>query len=592
MRVMRSHFCGEFDGTMVGADAAVCGWAHSRRDHGGVVFIDLRDHSGILQIVADPAHNGEVFNIAEDVRGEFVLRAEGRIRARPEGTENDKLKTGKVELLADSIVVLNKAEPQPFAPGEDAPSEEVKLRHRVVDLRGETMQKNLRLRHKAAAAARRWLEDNRFVEVETPMLTRATPEGARDFLVPSRLRRGDFYALPQSPQLFKQMLVAGGFERYYQFARCFRDEDLRTDRQLEFSQIDIEMAFVAERDVMDAAEGVVAAMFAAAGVNFPAQIPTMTYAEAVRDFGSDRPDLRNPLRVVDVGDIMRETEFAVFAKPARDANGRVAVLRLPGGADMPRKATDDLAAWASGELGLGGLAFIKADDIAKGRDGLRSPIIKFLPDEALTQTLQRADAEDGDILFFVAADAKSANTALAALRDKLAVERGLLGDGFHPLWIVDFPMFEIGDDGNWRACHHPFTAPREGDEDKMQNAPGDALSRAYDLVVNGAEVGGGSIRIHRAEQQLAALAALGVGKDEAEQKFGFLLGALKSGAPPHGGIAFGLDRIAAMLAGANTIRDVIAFPKTQAGACPLTGAPAPADAKQLRELGIRNAAAK
>lgn len=587
---MRTHLCGEVNESITGERATVCGWAHSRRDHGGVIFIDLRDHSGILQVVADPAASKAIFQTAEQVRGEFVLRASGVIRARPQGTENPKLPSGKAELAADELEILNAASPAPFAPGEDAPGEEVKLRHRVIDLRGATMQHNLRLRHKAAAAARRFLEDNQFVEVETPMLTRATPEGARDFLSPSRLRRGAFYALPQSPQLFKQMLMAGGFERYYQFARCFRDEDLRADRQLEFSQIDMEMAFVAEAEVMDIAERMIARMFSAAGVDLPSPFPQMTYADAMRDFGCDRPDLRNPLRIVDVGDIMANVEFEVFAKPARAADGRVAVLRLPGGAALARKATDDLAAFAVAELGLGGLAFIKVDDVKKGAAGLRSPIIKFLPEDVIVQTMQRAKAEDGDILFFVAASTKVANPALAALRDKLAADNNLITEGFCPLWVTDFPMFGIGDDGMLRAVHHPFTAPQtDGDSggDKLATKPEQMLSRAYDMVINGAEVGGGSIRIHNVKMQLAVLAALGIDEIEAKRKFGFLLDALSSGAPPHGGIAFGLDRIAAMLAGASSIRDVIAFPKTQAGVCPLTGAPAEAEVKQLRELGIR-----
>ena len=588
---MRTHLCGDIGEDAIGKRAAVCGWAHSRRDHGGVIFIDVRDHSGILQIVADPAAAQSIFNTAEQVRGEFVLRAEGIVRIRPEGTENPKLPSGKVELAADTLQILNAATPAPFSPGEDAPSEEVKLRHRIIDLRGAPMQTNLRLRHKAAAAARRYLEDNHFVEIETPMLTRATPEGARDFLSPSRLRRGAFYALPQSPQLFKQMLMAGGFERYYQFARCFRDEDLRADRQLEFSQIDIEMAFVDESEVMRAAEQMIAQMFAAAGIALQLPIAQMTYSDAMCDFGSDRPDLRNPLRITDVGDIMVDVEFGVFAKPARAADGRVAVLRLPGGGGLTRKATDDLASFASSELGLGGLAFIKVDDVKQGAKegrGLRSPILKFLPEPVLVEILTRTKAEDGDILFFVAADVKVANPALAVLRDKLAADNNLLSDGFCPLWVVDFPMFEKADGDNLRAVHHPFTAPRKDDENKITSAPTEALSRAYDLVVNGAEIGGGSIRIHNPKMQLAAFAALGIDEAEAQRKFGFLLGALSSGAPPHGGIAFGLDRIAAMLAGASTIRDVIAFPKTQAGICPLTGAPAEVDTKQLRELGIQS----
>ncbi|MGI9338920.1 MAG: aspartate--tRNA ligase [Gammaproteobacteria bacterium] len=587
---MRTHLCGEIDESIIGERAIVCGWAHSRRDHGGVIFIDLRDHSGIVQIVADPAASKNIFQTAEQVRGEFVLRAAGVVRARPQGTENNKLPSGRIEVAADELRILNTAAPAPFAPGEDAPGEEVKLRHRVVDLRGAPMQNNLRLRHKAASAARRFLEDNHFVEVETPVLTRATPEGARDFLSPSRLRRGAFYALPQSPQLFKQMLMAGGFERYYQFARCFRDEDLRADRQLEFSQIDIEMAFVGESEVMDIAERMIARMFAAADITLQLPLPRMTYNDAMRDFGSDRPDLRNPLRIIDVGDIMANVEFAVFAKPAQAADGKVAVLRLPGGASMARKASDDLAAFAAAELGLGGLAFIKVDDVKKGAHGLRSPILKFLPEDALLQTLKRTGAEDGDILFFVAASAKVANPALAVLRDKLAAEHNLIADGFCPLWVTDFPMFESGDDNTLRAVHHPFTAPQEDGKDgdsKLAKAPMQLLSRAYDLVVNGAEIGGGSIRIHNPKQQLAVFAALGMDEEESKRKFGFLLNALASGAPPHGGIAFGLDRIAAMLAGTNSIRDVIAFPKTQAGICPLTGAPAEVDNRQLRELGVR-----
>ena len=589
--MMRDHLCGEV--TEVDKQVVVCGWAHRRRDHGGVIFIDLRDHSGLLQVVADPQQGAELFARAETVRNEFVLQVRGKVRPRPPGTVNANMPTGKVELLAEDLQALNAAAPPPFSPADDPPSEEVRLRHRVVDLRRESMQRNLRLRHAVCKAARGYLDGKGFVEVETPILTRATPEGARDFLAPSRMQPGEFYALPQSPQLFKQMLMAGGMDRYYQFARCFRDEDLRADRQPEFSQIDIEMAFVDEEDVRALSEAMITAIFReAADVELPSPFPQITWADAMRRFGTDRPDLRNPLELVELTDVAAKCEFKVFRAAADAPGGRVAALRLPGGADLSRKDIDGLTEFV-GNYGAKGLAYIK---YAGGET--QSPIVKFLAEGELAEITARADAGDGDIVFFGAGRADITNAALAALRDKLGAQRNLLtggtgGSKWAPVWVVDFPLLEYDADARtWSARHHPFTAPREGDEEKIASAPGETLARAYDMVVNGAEIGGGSIRAHRAESLLSTLSALGMDAESARERFGFLLAALESGAPPHGGIAFGLDRIAAMLAGAGSIREVIAFPKTQRGLCPLTGAPAAAGEGQLRELGLRVTAEK
>lgn len=586
---MRTHLCGEVCETVLEKPVVVCGWARTRRDHGGVIFIDLRDRSGVLQIVADPAENPEVFAVADRVRGEYVLRAEGIVRARPSGSENESLSTGKLELHLTELEVLNAAAPPPFSPEDAGVSEEVRLRHRVSDLRGAKMQNNLRRRGAMTRAAREWLHARDFAEVETPILAPPTPEGARDFLVPSRMHSGAFYALPQSPQLFKQMLMAAGLERYYQIARCFRDEDLRADRQPEFSQIDVEMSFADEEEIMSAMEEMTVAIFAAADVHLPTPFPRMRCEDAVRRFGCDRPDMRNPLELTEAGDLMRDVEFKVFRAPANDEYGRVAALRLPGGGGMSRGDIDGLTEFVS-RFGAKGLAYIKVENIAAGAAGLHSPIVKFLPENVLTELLQRANAADGDMLFFGAGREDIVNASLSALRDRLARDRKLLSAEWRPLWITDFPLFERDyDSGEWHARHHPFTAPRAGDERHLPDSPAAAHARAYDLTLNGAEIGGGSVRIHRTDVQLKMLAALGFSEERARAQFGFLLSALESGAPPHGGIAFGLDRMAAMACGAESIREVIAFPKTQRGQCPLTAAPGEIDAAQWRELRLRPA---
>lgn len=585
---MRTHLCGEIGENMLGKTVSVCGWARTRRDHGGVVFIDLRDRGGVLQIVADPAQSAEVFAVAEKVRGEYVLRACGVVRARPQGAENESLSSGKVELHLTELEILNSASVAFFPDDADA-SEEARLRARVVDLRGAKMQDNIRRRAAMARAAREWLSAHAFAEIETPMLAPATPEGARDFLVPSRMHAGSFYALPQSPQLFKQMLMAAGFERYFQIARCFRDEDLRADRQPEFSQIDVEMSFADEEEIMQLMEEMAVCTFAAAGVELPVPFPRMTCAEAVSRFGSDRPDLRNPLELTDIDDLVRDAEFKVFQQPAKDADGRVAALNLPGGGSLSRGDIDQLTEYV-GRFGAKGLAYIRVEQLDKGVDGLKSPIVKFLPPDAVLEIVSRTKAKDGDIIFFGAGREDIASASLAALRDKLARDFNLLTEGWRPLWITDFPLFERDYDRKaWNARHHPFTAPRPGDEQHLPDNPGAAFARAYDMTLNGVEIGGGGIRIHQMEIQLKMLAALGIDKESAREQFGFLLSALSSGAPPHGGIAFGLDRMAAMASGSASIREVIAFPKTQRGQCLLTGAPTLAAADQLKELHLRPA---
>ncbi len=583
---MRSHYCGQVDQSLIGEEVSVCGWVHRRRDHGGVIFIDLRDREGLLQVVFDP-DRAEIFAEAERIRGEFVLAVKGLVRARPEGTVNPNMPTGQIEVLAHELEVLNRSETPPFHHDEQA-NEELRLKHRYLDLRRENMLGNLRLRHKVTMAMRNFLDDNGFIDVETPMLTRATPEGARDYIVPSRTHAGKFFALPQSPQIFKQLLMISGLDRYYQIVRCFRDEDLRADRQPEFTQLDVEMSFVDEAAVMEAMEGLVKHVFQVVlDVDLPQPFPRMSYAEAVQRFGSDKPDLRIDLELVEVADLMDAVDFKVFAGPASDPEGRVAALRLPGGADLSRKQIDDYTAYVGG-YGAKGLAYIKVNDVAAGRDGLQSPILKHLPDDAVTGIVERTGAETGDVIFFGADKACVVNDALGALRVKLGEDRGLVGDDWAPLWVVDFPMFEKdAQTKRWTALHHPFTAPAVNDADALCKNPGNALSRAYDLVLNGSEIGGGSIRIHDQGMQSAVFELLGISKAEAEEKFGFLLRALEYGAPPHGGIAFGLDRIVMLMAGADSIRDVIAFPKTQSAHCPLTNAPGEVSAEQLMETGIR-----
>jgi len=584
---MRSHFCGAVDEALLGQTVQLCGWVDTRRDHGGVIFIDLRDREGLVQVVVDPAQ-ADAFAAAGDVRSEFVLRVHGTVRRRPPGTENPQLPTGAVEVACDAIEVLNPADPLPFQLDEADVNEALRLKHRYLDLRRPAMQRNLRLRHAVTRTLRRFLEDHGFVEIETPMLTRSTPEGARDYLVPSRTHEGHFFALPQSPQLFKQLLMMAGYERYFQVARCFRDEDLRSDRQPEFTQLDIEVAFMDEDAIMSLMEEMIRTAFhQALGVELPRPFPRMTWAEAMSRFGTDRPDLRVPLELVEVADLMREVDFKVFSGPANTPGSRVAALRVPGGGSLSRHAIDGYTALV-GEYGARGLGYIKVNERARGREGLQSPIVKFLPDAVLESVLERTGAVDGDLVFFGADRARVVNDSLSVLRDRLGADLGLDRGGWHPLWVVDFPMFEYDEQSRrWQSLHHPFTAPRVQDQESVDHDPGAALSRAYDMVLNGSEIGGGSIRIHRTDVQRRVFGILGIGEQEAVAKFGFLLEALRYGAPPHGGIAFGLDRIVAMMAGAPSIRDVIAFPKTQKASCLLTEAPSHVDDTQLRELHIR-----
>ena len=583
---MRSHYCGQVNESHIDQTLEVSGWVHRRRDHGGVIFIDLRDREGLLQVVFNP-DAPEIFALAERVRGEYVLHVKGRVRQRPEGTANPKMPTGQVELLAEELTILNTSDTPPFHHDEHA-NEELRLRYRYLDLRKPEMQARLFMRHQVTRALRRYLDDHGFIDIETPMLTRATPEGARDYLVPSRTHPGRFFALPQSPQLFKQLLMMSGMDRYYQIVRCFRDEDLRADRQPEFTQLDVETSFMDEAGIMGLMEVMIRELFKEIlDVDLADPFPRMSHAEAVLRFGTDRPDLRIPLELVEVSDLMAGVEFKVFAGPAADANGRVAVLKVPGGGQLTRKAIDDYTTFV-GRYGARGLAYIKVNETGKGRDGLQSPILKFLPDAVVDSLLERTAAEAGDLLFFGADKARVVNDALGALREKLGHDLDLVEEGWRPLWVVDFPLFERdAEDARWNALHHPFTAPANTDPEALKADPGNALSRAYDMVLNGSEVGGGSLRIHDREMQSAVFELLGIGEDEAREKFGFLLEALRYGCPPHGGIAFGLDRLVMLLAGVDSIREVIAFPKTQSAHCPLTNAPGAADEQQLRELGIR-----
>ena len=582
---MRSHYCGHVDRSLIGRDVVVAGWVHRRRDHGGVIFVDLRDREGLVQIVFDP-DSPDIFAVAERLRGEYVLSVEGRVRERPEGTVNPNMATGEVEIVATRLTVLNRAKTPPFHHDEPA-SEELRLRYRYLDLRREPMYRNIRLRHDVTRALRGFLDEAGFVDVETPMLTKTTPEGARDYLVPSRTQPGMCFALPQSPQLLKQLLMMSGIDRYYQIVRCFRDEDLRADRQPEFTQLDIETSFLDETGIIELMEELIRHTFGAVpGVALPDPFPRLTYSEALARFGSDKPDLRNPLELVEVGDLFRGVEFKVFARPAEDPASRIAALKVPGGGELTRKEIDDYTALV-GRHSAKGLAYIKVNDAARGRDGLQSPILKFLPDESIGGVLEHVAAEDGDLIFFGADKSAVVNDSLSVLRDALGRDRGLTADGWAPLWVVDFPMFEPDGKGGWTSTHHPFTAPRDPSPAALLEDPAGSVSCAYDMVLNGTEIGGGSLRIHSPEMQSAVFELLGISPEQAEAKFGFLLTALDYGCPPHGGIAFGLDRLVMVMAGATTIRDVMAFPKTQNASCLLTGAPSPVDSAQLRELGIR-----
>jgi aspartyl-tRNA synthetase len=588
---MRTTYCGLVSEALMDQTVTLMGWAHRRRDHGGVIFIDLRDREGLVQIVCDP-DRADMFKIAEGVRNEFCLKMVGKVRARPSGTENANLTSGKIEILCHELEVLNPSVTPPFQLDDDNLSETTRLTHRVLDLRRPVMQKNMILRYRVAMEVRKFLDANGFIDIETPMLTKSTPEGARDYLVPSRVNEGQFFALPQSPQLFKQLLMVAGFDRYYQITKCFRDEDLRADRQPEFTQIDIETSFLTEEEIRAMFEDMIRKVFKTAiGVDLP-EYPVMKYSEAMHRFGSDKPDLRVKLEFTELTDVMKDVDFKVFSTPATTKGGRVVALRVPGGGDMSRGEIDGYTEFVK-IYGAKGLAWIKVNDVSKGREGLQSPIVKNLHDAAIAEILKRTEAANGDLIFFGADKEKVVNDAIGALRIKVGHSEfgkthGLFEDRWAPLWVVDFPMFEHDDEGGrWNAVHHPFTAPKDGHEDYMDSDPGKCIAKAYDMVLNGWELGGGSVRIHRAEVQSKVFSALKIGPEEAQLKFGFLLDALQYGAPPHGGLAFGLDRLVTLMTKAESIRDVIAFPKTQRAQDLLTHAPSPVDEKQLRELHIR-----
>ena len=588
---MRTTYCGLVSDALLGQTVTLMGWAHRRRDHGGVIFIDLRDREGLVQIVCDP-DRAETFATAEGVRNEFCLQVTGLVRARPTGTDNANLVSGKIEVLAHELKVLNPSVTPPFQLDDENLSETVRLTHRVLDLRRPAMQRNMMLRYRVAMEVRKFLDAHGFIDIETPMLTKSTPEGARDYLVPSRVHDGMFFALPQSPQLFKQLLMVAGFDRYYQITKCFRDEDLRADRQPEFTQIDVETSFLTEGEIRTMFEGMIRSTFKyAIGVELPA-FPVMSYADALRQYGSDKPDLRVKLALTELTDVMTDVDFKVFSTPAKDPDGRVVALRVPGGAEMSRGEIDGYTEFVK-IYGAKGLAWIKVNDIATGRDGLQSPIVKNLHDQAIAAVLARTGAANGDLIFFGADKAKVVNDAIGALRVKVGHSefgkaRGLVQGEWEPLWVVDFPMFERDDEaGRWVAVHHPFTSPKDGHEDWLENKPGACIAKAYDMVLNGVELGGGSVRIHREEVQSKVFRALKIDAEEAQAKFGFLLDALQYGAPPHGGIAIGLDRLVMLMTGADSLREVIAFPKTQRAQDLLTNAPGPVDEKQLRELHIR-----
>ena len=582
---MRSNYCGELNETFVGQQVELCGWVHRRRDHGGVIFLDIRDREGLAQVVFDP-DTVEAFGLAETVRNEFVVKVTGLVRPRPEGTSNSGLGTGAIEVLGKQLEILNAAATPPFQLDEHASvGEDIRLRYRYVDLRRPEMTERLRFRSKVTNTVRNFFDDNGFIDVETPLLTKATPEGARDYLVPSRTHPNRFFALPQSPQLFKQILMAAGMDRYYQIAKCFRDEDLRADRQPEFTQIDVETSFMDEEQIMTTMEGMISGVFKKhLGVDL-GEFPRMPFSEAMNRYGSDKPDLRIDLELVDIADLMKDVDFKVFSGPANDAESRVVALRVPGGVEISRKSIDEYTKYVS-RYGAKGLAWVKVNDRAAGLEGLQSPILKFMPDAVVEALLEKLGAETGDIIFFGADKAKVVNEAIGALRIKVAEDLGQVKDCWAPLWIIDFPMFETNSEGKLTSLHHPFTAPACS-VDELKSSPAAALSRAYDMVLNGTELGGGSIRINKPEMQQSVFEVLGIGEEEAQEKFGFLLDALSFGCPPHGGIAFGLDRLIMLMTGATSIRDVIAFPKTQSAACPLTEAPGEVSTKQLRELNIR-----